>query len=284
MYWEFQFLTFLQKTASPFFDLFWTLVTMFGEEVILVAIVSFLYWCFNKSFAKCLGYSVLTSITANCITKNIVSRDRPFQNTDWNIENKRPDTADGFSFPSGHTQVCTSLFVSMAIWIKKRWMWVFAITISVLVAFSRLYLGVHFPTDVIAGFALGILFSFLCCYLHQKIQNKLKLYLVTILIATIGLFFCTTEDFFTAYGLLVGVLGAFLFEEKYVNFTLDVSWFKKGLRLFFGLLIILALKEGLKIPFNMIADGNLYLRALRYAIASFCGLGLYPMLFKKFNF
>ena len=257
---------------------------MFGEEVILVAIVGLLYWCLNKPFAKTLGYSVLTSITANCIIKNIVSRPRPFQNPDWDITNKRPDTADGFSFPSGHTQVCTSLFVSMAIWIKKRWMWVFAITISLLVAISRLYLGVHFPTDVIAGFALGVIFSFVCCYLHKKVKNKFLLYIITIAISSAGLFFCTTEDFFTGYGLLVGVLFAFLFEEKYVNFTLDVSWFKKGLRLFFGLLLLLALKEGLKIPFDLIAEGNLYLRALRYGIASFVGLGIYPMLFKKFNF
>ncbi|MBR2371644.1 MAG: phosphatase PAP2 family protein [Clostridia bacterium] len=284
MFWEFQFLTAFQKTANPFFDLFWTFITMFGEEVLIVAIVGLLYWCLNKDFAKCLAYSVLTSVAANGITKNIVGRDRPFQNKDWDIINKRPDTADGFSFPSGHTQVSTSLFVSMAIWIKKRWMWVLAITMAILVAFSRLYLGVHFPTDVIAGFALGIALSFVCCYLHNKVQNKLKLYGITVIIASVGLFFCTTEDFFTGYGILVGTLGAFLFEEKFVNFSLDVCWWKKALRIIFGLIILLILKEGLKIPFDLISEGNLYLRAVRYAIAAFVALGLYPMLFKKFNF
>lgn len=284
MYWEFQFLTLLQKTANPFFDLFWTFITMFGEEVLIVAIVGLLYWCLNKEFAKSLAYSVLTSVAANGIIKNIVCRDRPFQNSDWDIINKRPDTADGFSFPSGHTQVSTSLFVSMAIWIRKRWMWVFAITMAILVAFSRLYLGVHFPTDVIAGFALGLALSFICCYLYKKIKNKLKLYGITVIIASVGLFFCTTEDFFTGYGILVGVLGAFLFEEKFVNFSLDVCWWKKALRIIFGLIILLILKEGLKIPFDLILEGNLYLRAVRYAIASFIALGPYPILFKKFNF
>lgn len=284
MFWEFQFLTAFQKTANPFFDLLWTFITMFGEEVLIVAIVGLLYWCLNKEFAKNLAYSVLTSVAANGITKNIVCRDRPFQNDNWDIINKRPDTADGFSFPSGHTQVSTSLFTSMAIWIKKRWMWVLAITMAILVAFSRLYLGVHFPTDVIAGFALGIALSFVCCYLHNKVENKLKLYGITVIIASAGLFFCTTEDFFTGYGILVGTLGAFLFEEKFVNFSLDVCWWKKALRIIFGLIILLILKEGLKIPFDLISEGNLYLRAVRYAIAAFVTLGLYPMLFKKFNF
>lgn len=284
MNWEFNFLVWLQKSANPFFDAFWTFITLFGEEVIIVAIVGLLYWCINKEFAKSVGYSILTSIAANGMIKNIVSRARPFQNENWDIINKRPDTADGFSFPSGHTQISTSVFTSLAIWLKKRWAWILAITISLLVGFSRLYLGVHFPTDVIAGLLFGLFFAFVCNYLHKKIKKRYLLYIITIAIASIGLFYCTTEDFFSGYGLLVGSLTAFLFEEKYVNFTMDVIWWKKVLRLIFGLFIILALKEGLKIPFDLISQGNLYLRALRYAIASFCTLALYPMLFKKLNF
>ena len=145
-------------------------------------------------------------------------------------------------------------------------------------------MGVHFPTDVIAGFVLGIVLAFVCSYLHKKIANKYLLYIITIAIGSIGLFYCQTEDFFTGYGLLLGSLMAFLFEEKYVNFSTNVIWWKKILRFIFGLLVMLALKEVLKIPFDMISESSLYLRTLRYAIASFVALGIYPMLFKKLNF
>lgn len=284
MVWEFQLITLLQQHGSPFLDAMWSFVSFFGEEIIMVGIIGFLYWCYNKDFAKYLGYSMLTSIVFNGLAKNIISRERPFQSHDWNIENKKPSTAGGYSFPSGHSQGSSSLFVSMAIWLKKRWMTVIAIVIPLLVAFSRLYLGVHFPTDVIAGLALGVGFSFLCYWLYNKVKDKYLLYIITMLVGSIGLFFCRTDDYFTSFGLMVGVLSAFLFESRFVNFDYDVSWQKKILRLGCGLLILLVLKEGLKLLFDLIVPGSLYLRMVRYAIASFVGLGLYPMLFKKLKF
>ena len=278
----------LNSYHTPFLDTFFKYITDFGGNLPFILIGIFILFNLRDGFFLLLGQGICSLITQ--IFKHTCCHPRPltlFNSMGIDL----PPTVEGVhiwdamnSFPSGHTQVSTSLFVSIAIWIKKRWMWVLAITMAILVAFSRLYLGVHFPTDVIAGFALGIALSFVCCYLHNKVENKLKLYGITVIIASAGLFFCTTEDFFTGYGILVGALGAFLFEEKFVNFSLDVSLWKKAIRVVFGIIIILGLKEGLKIPFDLIAEGNLYLRALRYAIASFCALGLYPMLFKKFNF
>ena len=112
MIWEFQLIEFLQNHGSAFFDTFWSLISMFGEELIMIGVMGFLYWCYDKEMAKFLGYSLLTSVTLNGLIKNIVTRDRPFEHPEWNIENKKPSTAGGYSFPSGHSQASASLFVS----------------------------------------------------------------------------------------------------------------------------------------------------------------------------
>lgn len=90
MVWEFQFITFLQQNGNAFFDFLWSVVSMFGEELIMVGVIGALYWCFNKEFAEYMGYSLLTSTVVNGLIKNVVTRDRPFQSDDWQIENKSP--------------------------------------------------------------------------------------------------------------------------------------------------------------------------------------------------
>ncbi len=122
-------------------------------------------------------------------------------------------------------------------------------------------------------------------FLYKKVQDKTLLYLVTMLIGSIGLFYCNTDDYFKIYGLMVGAFAAFIFESKYINFECDgVIWWKKLLRLLFGLLIVLAFKEGLKPLFDLIAKESFYLAMIRYMITGFVGLGLYPWLFKKLKF
>ena len=76
--------------------------------------------------------------------------DTPFLST-MNLE---PD----MSFPSGHSQMSAGLFFSAAFRLKKGWAWILAPVLTLLVMLSRLYLGVHYPTDVLAGAALGIFF------------------------------------------------------------------------------------------------------------------------------
>lgn len=110
-------------------------------------------------------------IINNNIVKNIVQRPRPFVTfTDLQIIIPTPSE---FSFPSGHT---SSSFAAAAVFYRHlpKKLGLPAVILAGLIGFSRLYVGVHYPTDVIAGVLMGILLSYLAEYLVNLFVKKLK--------------------------------------------------------------------------------------------------------------
>lgn len=107
---------------------------------------------------------ILTSILANLCIKPLIDRPRPFQVYPMDLLIPPPS---GTSFPSGHT--ATSFAVAWAYFITRKDKLRFALVLlAVAISFSRLYLFVHFPTDVLAGVVLGILVSYLIKWLAAK--------------------------------------------------------------------------------------------------------------------
>ena len=110
-------------------------------------------------------------IINNNIVKNIVQRPRPFVTfTDLQIIIPTPSE---FSFPSGHT---SSSFAAAAVFYRHlpKKLGIPSVILAGLIGFSRLYVGVHYPTDVIAGVIMGILLSYLAEYLVNLFVKKLK--------------------------------------------------------------------------------------------------------------
>ena len=107
----------------------------------------------------------------NNLIKNIVQRPRPYVTfTDLQIIIPQPSE---FSFPSGHT---SSSFASAAVFYRHlpKKFGVPAVILAALIGFSRLYVGVHYPTDVLAGAVMGILLSYMAEYLVDFLAKKLK--------------------------------------------------------------------------------------------------------------
>ena len=132
---------------------------------------------------------------------------------------------------------------------KRRWLTALCVAIPLLVALSRMYVGAHYPTDVITGLALGTAFAFLINWLLSVMPNKYWVYCGGIVLMSVGLFTATDGNYFTMYGILCGLVAAIAFEEKFVNFEETHIWWRVLLRLAGVGLVMLALDTLIKLPF-----------------------------------
>ena len=170
-------LEWIQATLqSAFLDKVMPIVTLFGDGGVFWIAVALLMVCFAKH--RKAGWSMgmalaLGLLICNIILKPAVARIRPY---DFQLEHFGNEIAllikaqHDYSFPSGHTiasfEACTALMLH-----DKR-MGIPATLLAILIAFSRLYLYVHYPTDVLVSVVLGILFGILGTVLVDLIYKK----------------------------------------------------------------------------------------------------------------
>ena len=267
--------------------------SLLGEPIMLVLILGFLYWSYDKNTGKIIGKTVLFGLTLNTMLKNIVLRRRPyFDHPEIKLFRTVDSTADiydikaqGYSFPSGHATNSVTLYGFLALKTKKKWMRIPAVILPLLVGFSRIVVGAHYPTDVLGGWAVGIIAAAIISILQIRFQNTALLHGILMLLVIPGLFYCQSEDYFTNFGLLTGLLFGSLIEEKFINFKDAKSPVKMILRLLGGITVYYLLNVILKAPFSneFLESGtriSLLVRAGRYAIIAFVDFGIYPMLFR----
>lgn len=283
---EMDFLKLLEGLRTEQLIKLFELITMLGEEIILIFLIIILYFAYDKSMALRVFFVTIASNSVNGVVKNLVRRPRPFAVGD--ITPARVQTATGYSFPSGHTQTIATWSTTFAMKYKKWWVMVLAGLGIILVGFSRMFLGVHYPTDVIVGAILGIGISVLLNILYDKFQDKRKLYLIVFgILLPFAVYFLIvgdpmSKDFFKLYGMMAGLILAVGIEEKYAPLQYDVAIWKKIVRVVIGLAVAFAIKEGLKV-FDVfgIERVTLLWSAFRYMSLVFGVCGLYPLLYKR---
>lgn len=123
----------------------------------------------QKKALKLVGSLAINTIVTHSL-KNIINRDRPFEKYPTLINPY--EFKSGYSFPSGHTSVAFSTATSLAISCKKWYVVVPAFTWAASVGYSRLYLGLHYPTDVLAGAIIGTGSAILSNWLSNKIFKQ----------------------------------------------------------------------------------------------------------------
>ena len=129
------------------------LFSLLGTEIFYLLVALALYWCVNAEAGLRVGLVLMFSGGINDALKVTLHAPRPY----WYSTDVKALTAEStFGIPSGHAQHAVVIWSILATWLKRRWAWIAAILLILFISFSRLYLGVHFPTDVLAGWLIGI--------------------------------------------------------------------------------------------------------------------------------
>lgn len=275
---ELEFLRAFQSISNPFFDIFFETTTILGEDLLIIPLIALIYWGINKRFGEYVGFAIFTSYLLNNALKDLFQFKRPIG--EEGIRVLREHTAGGYSFPSGHSQGAAAFWGAIAIYLKDKRVYFACAVIIILVGISRMYLGVHYPKDVVAGITIGVLVAFAAYYLYSRIDNKIMLYFIVFLMFIPALFYARSPDFVKAFGTYSGFFLGIVIEKKFVNFTTEIHIIKKIIRISIGVIIVFTLKEGLKICFP---DFLIY-DFVRYFIFTFFAIGLYPFIFNKYKF
>ena len=281
---ELQFLKWLEAMRTSFLTTLFEGITILGEETLVILLVVALWYAVDSKLAQKIFFVTICSTGLNGIIKNIAQVPRPF---DKGVTPVRKETATGFSFPSGHTQSFSTWSTLFAIKFKKKWLTVLVAVLIALVAFSRLYLGVHYPSDVIVGLALGVGIAFLGEYLFEHEKDLKKLYVAVLIIFSpfIVYFLIVAHErfgsFFKAFGMMGGLTLIAFLQEKSEPLSYDVPWWKKLIRIVIGVALAFVLKEGLKIFETGNVHVDLVVDTLRYFTVVFAVGYLCPLLFKK---
>jgi hypothetical protein len=222
-------------------DTFFIAVTELGSEIFYMIFLPPIFWCLNKKFGLRLFYITLLAGYFTALIKNLTDAPRPPEKY-WKVE---PEAS---GFPSGHTIGPTTMWGYIIIKLKSKIILVIGILIIFLVSISRLYLGVHYPIDILGGlvFGIGLLLGFLHFepILTKKI-NKLNFYQkisLSILVPAclVAIAFTTLPGDIRAVsgsGAIMGISIGYLLESRIINFKTDVNANIKVIRVIIGFLI-----------------------------------------------
>ena len=229
---------FFQSVRSDFLDVLMNTISLFGEILIPLAVITIIYWCIDKKKGFVITLSILTALMTTQIVKSIVRYPRPFQAYPELILGDRISTATGYSFPSGHSTLSSSFYPALYLAFRTKALLVIAIVLTIMVPVSRLYLGVHWPMDVICGTIIGLSSSILFARIADDITKDEASYrrysmiygIAAGIVSLVFTILLTAE----ASGAMVG----FALESSLVRFRISGEMGKKVLNVAIGIILM----------------------------------------------
>ena len=271
---------FLQSFSTPWLDRFFILVTQLGGEMVLAGVIAFVYWSLDKEKGKLAALSTFTSVTLNSGLKGIFMVPRPLGKPGI----RAIQTATGYSFPSGHAQGSAAAYFALPN-ANRKYGYVIAAALCLLVALSRVYLGVHYPLDVGAGLILGLFIALGYTYVYEGVNNFFLLAaavgLVLALFFLLPPLYSPSPEFYQAYGGYLGFALGSLFEQYCVKFKVHGGVLRRIIRWAVGMLLVYGLKLGLAVILPMVLAPGIVYTFIESGTLTFFLMGFYPLLFKE---
>ena len=266
-----------------------------GTEYFFLLLLPFLYWTISKRWGALVAFSLIFSAYLAGFIKWTFNLPRPPSPP---VEKFWHETSP--SFISGHAVTAIAVWGTLAALVRRTWFWLLAAVIIFFVGFSRLYLGVHYPADVIGGWLVGALVAWVVVAGSARLWPVVKdwsagLMLLVALALSLALVFIhprwIEENLWPAPnavqlgGLLFGMVAGLVWDVKSLHFQVDGPWSKRILRLILGFVVVAAFYIGPKLIIDQLEISDFLLeqsmRFVRYALVGFAVSGLAPWLFQR---
>ncbi|MCL2879368.1 MAG: phosphatase PAP2 family protein [Treponema sp.] len=227
LHWELGIIQFIQRGAGQPLTTLMIGITQLGSAAAYLILIPLIYWCINEKKGFVLGLVILISAWLNLTLKFVLNQPRPFfAGFDPSLQ-MVPEKLGGL--PSGHAQNALVMWIIIASWVRKKWAYAGAAIICLAVSFSRVYLGVHFPTDILGGWIAGGIV--LCVYFlfNGKIEELLdkggyRAQIISIAILSfIMLFYRPSDDFLLQSAILLGMGAGYIINKKSIQFKSAIT-------------------------------------------------------------
>ncbi len=298
-----EFLYALESIRNPVCDAIMSVVTQLGGEMAYMAVAIVAFWCVSKG----LGYYILTvgfaGTVLNQFLKITCRIPRPWvQDPDFTIVESAREAATGYSFPSGHTQNAFASFGCLGMW-SRRTLWrAVCAAVILLIAFSRMYLGVHTPLDVGVSLVSGLALTLALWPLFRDIESHpgrmyaaigamLALTLAYLLYVELYPFPADTdaenlasalENGYKLLGAGAAMLLSYALDRKYIHFETKAPLMGQVLKCVIGLALVMGVRAVLKAPLYALFGNPNIADAARYFIMVFVAAAVWPMTFRFF--
>ncbi len=265
--------------------------TSLGYQEFFMLFLPLIYWCWDSVLGVRVGIALFLSIGVNDLFKMGFNDPRPYW-YDTRVD-LLADPEPAFGLPSGHAQNAVVLWSVLAAHLRKNWAWAVAGALAFLIGFSRIYLGAHFPTDVIVGWLIGIVLLYAFLRLEKRIWEAFKKYsagkqvvvllvvalaMIVASIATVAVVRSTFEVpdewalnalaaneeaeinpltisvMITTMAVIFGMLAGVVWLGQRGGFDARGLAWKRIARYVIGMVVLLAIYLGLDVLFSMLAE------------------------------
>ncbi len=268
-----------------------------GTEYFFLLAMPFIYWTLSKRWGAMAALALVFSSYVSGFIKwtfNIPRPPSPPVHRLWH------ETSPGFI--SGHAATAMGVWGVLAAQVRRIWFWILAVLVIFHIGCSRIYLGVHYPTDVIGGWLAGLIVAAVLLWIAPKLELIGRTWCAhTIILASLAFSLSLLIIFpvdpqnplwphasaVQLAGLLFGILAGLTWDMKRLNFQVDGPWGRRILRFIVGLALVAFFYIGPKFLMGALPVTDYFalqaIRYLRYALVGFVVSGLGPWLFQKLS-